>query len=368
MNNRESIKYRLPKLSPVSRDREYKLYPERLRDAVVYEYLFKGMSHRWIDENILGLNVDYSRGYQAMGILHHLGLKSDFKGIFKDTNELEAIEIMRNQDEKGFKAIINSIFRYANNLYSDDTIDMFIIRENATVITKKVGTSQYTDGVRIEKEFHSILNPPNSPFYVERGQAREIKVLFNNKIFNAEYRFENQTRKDIVLQSIRFRKDLKGEFKKVFPVPEGKFTIQVGADLNHFIFNHLVEVDNIDNENEAEEYPEGKRAYRTHRVIERNQKVIKEAKRQFAKKHHGRLFCEACKFDFIKVYGDRGKNFIEGHHKKLVSQMIEGEKTKVEDIAMLCSNCHRMIHKKPLLCVEELAELISRNRGNNSRR
>lgn len=361
MNNSESIKYRLPKLSYVNRDREYRLYPERLRDAVVYEYLFKGMSHRWIDENILGLDVDYSRGYQAMGILHYLGLKSDFKGIFKDTNEIEAIEIMKNQDEKGFNVISNSIFRYVNNLYSDDTIDMFIIRENSVFFTKQVGTLQYTDGVRIEKEFHQILNPPKSPFYVERGQARKIKILFNNKIFDAEYRYENQTRKDIELQSIRFRKDLKEEFKKVFPVPEGQFTIQVGADLNHFIFNHLVEVDNIDNEDEAEEYPEGKRAYRTHRIIERNQKVIKEAKKQFALKHDGRLFCEACKFDFTKVYGDRGKDFIEGHHKKLVSQMKAAEKTKVEDIAMLCSNCHRMIHKKPLLSVDKLAELIIKN-------
>ncbi|WFD09028.1 HNH endonuclease [Tepidibacter hydrothermalis] len=237
-------------------------------------------------------------------------------------------------------------------------LDVFTINIDSPILLKEVGTSQYTDGVRIEKEFHLILNPPDSPFYVERGQARKIKVLFNNKIFEAEYRYENQARKDIELQSIRFKKDLKEEFRKVFPIPEGQFSIQIGEDLNHFVFNHLVELDTIDYEDEAKGYVEGKKAYRTHKIIERNQQVIKKSKVLFIKKHNGKLYCEACGFNFTEVYGDRGKDFIEGHHKKLVSQMKEGEKTRTEDIAMLCSNCHRMIHRKPLLSVEELSELI----------
>ena len=65
------------------------------------------------------------------------------------------------------------------------------------------------DGVRIDKEFHEIFNPTDSKFFIPRGKAREIKVLFNNKIFTAEYRFEDQTDKHIILQSIRFRKELK---------------------------------------------------------------------------------------------------------------------------------------------------------------
>ena len=75
------------------------------------------------------------------------------------------------------------------------------------------------------------------------------------------------------------------------------------------------------------------------------------------------MFCEVCAVDFSKMYGERGNNFIEGHHRKLVSEMKEGDKTKVEDIAMLCSNCHRMIHKKPIISVEGLAMIVM---GNNN--
>lgn len=110
-----------------------------------------------------------------------------------------------------------------------------------------------------------------------------------------------------------------------------------------------------------EGYPEGKDAYRVHLTKERRSKVVKEAKKLFFLRHDGKLFCEACKFDFTERYGERGSMFIEGHHTKLVSEMQEGEKTKVGDIAMLCSNCHSMIHRNPLITVEKLAELIKVN-------
>ncbi|WP_308638983.1 HNH endonuclease [Paenibacillus silvisoli] len=116
----------------------------------------------------------------------------------------------------------------------------------------------------------------------------------------------------------------------------------------------------IQMDDEEEGYSEGKEFYRSHIMRERKPEVIKRAKERFIKKH-GKLFCEVCGFDFYGVYGERGKDYIEGHHKKLVSQMKEGDKTKASDIAMLCSNCHRMIHRKPIVSVEELAQVINKN-------
>lgn len=112
---------------------------------------------------------------------------------------------------------------------------------------------------------------------------------------------------------------------------------------------------------EGKDYPEGKIAYVLHKKRERNPQLIKDAKQMFISKH-GRLFCEACKFDFHDTYGDRGIAFIEGHHKKLISEMKDEEKTKVEDVALLCSNCHRMIHRKPLINVEELSAIVKQSR------
>ena len=72
------------------------------------------------------------------------------------------------------------------------------------------------------------------------------------------------------------------------------------------------------------------------------------------------LLCEACGFDFEQVYGEHGKGFIECHHTKPVSELKAGEKTKLSDLALVCSNCHRMIHRRrPWLSVSELGELLS---------
>ena len=91
-------------------------------------------------------------------------------------------------------------------------------------------------------------------------------------------------------------------------------------------------------------YKEGKLKLEIHIKRERNPKVVKEAKKLFINKNK-RLYCELCGFDFEEVYGELGKNFIEGHHIKPISDMDEGDITNVKDIKMLCSNCHRMVHR-----------------------
>jgi 5-methylcytosine-specific restriction enzyme A len=76
-------------------------------------------------------------------------------------------------------------------------------------------------------------------------------------------------------------------------------------------------------------------------------------------KAKGKLECEACSFDFGVTYGERGKGFIEAHHIKPVHTLVAGEKTRLEDLVMLCSNCHRIVHtKRPWLTVAELRLLI----------
>ena len=76
---------------------------------------------------------------------------------------------------------------------------------------------------------------------------------------------------------------------------------------------------------------------------------------------HGCTCC-ICGFDFELVYGERGRGFIEIHHTKPLSEN-EGEividpKT---DLVPVCSNCHRMIHRRKddVLTVSEMIELAS---------
>ena len=105
---------------------------------------------------------------------------------------------------------------------------------------------------------------------------------------------------------------------------------------------------------------EGKKVYRSHVMRERNPRIIKLVKQQRLREAE-ELRCDVCGFSFKEKYGKRGENYIEGHHTLGISQMGEGHKTKPEDIALVCSNCHRMIHlKMPMISIEELRSLIKR--------
>jgi len=109
-----------------------------------------------------------------------------------------------------------------------------------------------------------------------------------------------------------------------------------------------------------DEFPEGRLLRRIHIARERNPKIVQLAKNR-AFKLHGKLACEACEFEFSRRYGDWGKGYIECHHVIPVSQLIPGTKTKLKDIALLCSNCHRMIHRRrPWLGFSELKNLVNR--------
>jgi 5-methylcytosine-specific restriction enzyme A len=84
------------------------------------------------------------------------------------------------------------------------------------------------------------------------------------------------------------------------------------------------------------------RKYAFHRKIERNRTAAKQAK-----KFHG-IVCQACDLNFAKRYGAIGEGFIEAHHLKAISALEEGVPVHydiAEDFAVLCSNCHRMIHR-----------------------
>lgn len=108
-----------------------------------------------------------------------------------------------------------------------------------------------------------------------------------------------------------------------------------------------------------EEAEEGKVATRIHRYRERDRRLVAEAKAR-AIKAHGRLFCAACGFDFSEKYGEIGENLIDVHHTKPVHTMEPGEKTKVVDLCLLCSNCHRVVHsRRKWLTVEQVKAALA---------
>ncbi|MFF7529630.1 HNH endonuclease [Streptomyces bobili] len=90
--------------------------------------------------------------------------------------------------------------------------------------------------------------------------------------------------------------------------------------------------------------PEGRLLLRRHRARERN-KGLRKKKIESILRKGGTLACEACGFDFEEVYGERGAGYVECHHVVPLHEAGEGN-TKLSDLALICANCHRMIHRR----------------------
>lgn len=91
---------------------------------------------------------------------------------------------------------------------------------------------------------------------------------------------------------------------------------------------------------------EEKKKYKYHKTVERNPKLSREAKRI-----HG-YTCQVCNFNFQEGYGAIGENFIEAHHKTPIANVPDDQFVKwsaQNDFAVVCSNCHSMLHRKNAL-------------------
>lgn len=123
------------------------------------------------------------------------------------------------------------------------------------------------------------------------------------------------------------------------------------------IVKELQEIYQVGLTDDEDSFLEGRQVLKQHLVRERNPKLIARAKELYKQKQ-GKLVCQVCLFDFEKEYGEIGADYIEGHHTIPVSEMQLDEETKVEDIAMVCANCHRMLHRRrPWLSLNELAKI-----------
>lgn len=109
---------------------------------------------------------------------------------------------------------------------------------------------------------------------------------------------------------------------------------------------------------------EGQEIYRLHKTYERNSKIV-EDKKHSVLKDKNKLECEVCKTDFHAIYGEHGKGFAECHHVNPLAFREDEQETKLEDLIILCANCHRMIHrKKQWLTVDELREIYNHAKCN----
>lgn len=114
-------------------------------------------------------------------------------------------------------------------------------------------------------------------------------------------------------------------------------------------------------EDDLEGVDEGGLALRQHLVRERD-RGLRKRKIDAVRKAGKPLACEVCGFDYEAVYQERGRDYCEVHHRTPLHESGP-TKTNLADLAVLCANCHRMIHRgTPWLTVEALVELVGPSR------
>ena len=107
-----------------------------------------------------------------------------------------------------------------------------------------------------------------------------------------------------------------------------------------------------------------KRRFVNHRARER---ALREAKLQQVglASPDGRVRCQVprCNFDFEAVYGALAAGFAHVHHLRPLAEALTPTVTKLEDLAVVCANCHAIIHRGG--ACHPIETLISAPRAND---
>jgi 5-methylcytosine-specific restriction enzyme A len=111
---------------------------------------------------------------------------------------------------------------------------------------------------------------------------------------------------------------------------------------------------------DEDEFAEGRILTRLHKAKERSSRAVK-AKKAAVLKATGKLECEVCSFDFRAAYGELGRGYAECHHTTPISSLSGQTNTRLADLAIVCANCHRMIHHgSESRSIAELKSIIAR--------
>lgn len=104
------------------------------------------------------------------------------------------------------------------------------------------------------------------------------------------------------------------------------------------------------------------------RTVEAEEGEQRKAERKFRernrtlidiKKLNSDYICEVCGMIFEKKYGKIGEKYIIAHHLITIGSRKKSVKTTLDDIALVCSNCHDMLHKKkPPYEIDKLKRML----------
>ena len=206
-------------------------------------------------------------------------------------------------------------------------------------------------------------------------EKREIILTFKDKKFTASFQFDAVHERIRLFWKSDFDKLLRDEFPNHYDAHlNGNDIIDSSPGIRlkslddakvSFTIDWISSVTDISSDIKTEATEDKDELQKEGRVQEYYGKRYERdpRNRQKAIEYHGNS-CVVCGFNFEETYGERGKGFIEVHHAKPLSTL--DEETLIDpktDLFPVCSNCHRMIHRKKddILGVEDLKQLRIRN-------
>jgi len=205
----------------------------------------------------------------------------------------------------------------------------------------------------LDKEFIRV----NTEGFTEYGVIYLTKYL-KNPLTISELRVVPIVKEASFLKS--------GPAVSVFPITneQGKIILDILFERNTYLINEIddsiIEKYGEINVSDSPVVSEGNLKLVKHLYRERNQKIIK-LKKNYVLRSKGKLDCEVCGFNFENNYGLLGKEFCEVHHKNAIANYDGEDITTIDDLAILCSNCHRMLHKTfPLMDVLEFKKMLEK--------
>lgn len=184
---------------------------------------------------------------------------------------------------------------------------------------------------------------PGSGFYTLYKQKRGINVKDKDIVFidelNKVLYYDNWDR---LIELLEEKTSLKRKFEK-----SKRKNSKFKRILNEKKDVDFIEIDEFELL-ESMEFEEGEQVKRIITTRKRNSKARKMKIEQFKKDNDGKVFCEACHESDPLV--------LDVHHNSIqVCDMGEVQKTKLNDLRILCANCHRKVHGYKI-SVEELKE------------
>lgn len=184
---------------------------------------------------------------------------------------------------------------------------------------------------------------PGNGFYTLYEEKKRIKIKDKDAVFidelNKVLHYDNWDKLIVLLEEMT---SLRNKFEK-----SKRKNSKFKHILNEKKYVDFIEIDEFELL-ETMEFEEGEQVERIITTRKRNSKARQMKIEKFKKDNDGKVFCEVCH--------ESDQLVLDVHHDSIqVCDMGDVQKTKLNDLRILCSNCHRKVHGYKI-SVEELKE------------